>query len=92
MDRSKGDSLAKTIILIQLTWFAIQVIARVVQHLQITALEITTIAYVVVSTILYIIWWHKPKDVRYPIGVTLKKLHRELLFIIIAGDKILIPN
>jgi hypothetical protein len=34
-------------------------------------LEITTVAYIAVSVILYGIWWKKPKDVRYPIFITL---------------------
>lgn len=72
-DRSKGDALAKTLVLFQLTWFTTQIIARAIKHLPITALEITTVAYIVVSAILYILWWHKPKDVRYPVTVRLSK-------------------
>lgn len=71
LDRSKGDYLAKALVLMQLIWFAIQVIARAAQHLHISALEITTIAYIVVSFILYFIWWHKPKDIRFPICISL---------------------
>jgi len=70
-DRSKGDSLAKTLVLFQLAWFSVQVIARAVEHITVTALEITTIAYILVSAILYAIWWHKPKGVRYPLTVRL---------------------
>jgi hypothetical protein len=79
MDRSKGDCLAKTIILLQLIWFLVQIVARKVQRLYITPLEFTTSAYIVASGILYIIWWKKPKDVRYPIGITLTDgNHREM--------------
>jgi hypothetical protein len=70
-DRSKGDALAKTIVLIQLIWFLTQIIVRRVLQLPITPLEITTVAYIAVSGILYGIWWKKPKDVRHPIGITL---------------------
>ena len=43
-DRSKGDALSKGIALLQITWFIIQLIARRVQGLAITELELTTAA------------------------------------------------
>ena len=43
-DRSKGDALSKGIALLQITWFIIQLIARRVQGLTITELELTTAA------------------------------------------------
>jgi hypothetical protein len=70
-DRSKGDALGKTIVLLQLTWFLIQIIARAIAGLHITPLEITTVAYIAVSAILYGLWWKKPKDIRYPISIAL---------------------
>ena len=71
MDRSKGNWLAKTLVVAQLIWFLIQVIVRTAEGLTVTELEITTIAYITVSVILYLIWWHKPKDVRTPVGIKL---------------------
>jgi hypothetical protein len=71
MNQSNDDALAKTFALFQLMWFSIQLVARVVWNLHTTPLEITTIAYIVVAAILYLIWWKKPKDIRYPICVTL---------------------
>jgi hypothetical protein len=70
-DQSKGDALGKTIVLLQLTWFLVQIIARAVAGLHITPLEITTVAYIAVSAILYGLWWKKPKDIRYPINIAL---------------------
>ncbi|KAE9390353.1 hypothetical protein BT96DRAFT_345755 [Gymnopus androsaceus JB14] len=45
MDKSKADALAKTLALVQTIWFIAQVISRAVQHLPITELELTTIAF-----------------------------------------------
>jgi hypothetical protein len=78
LDRSKGDWLAKTIVLIQLVWFLAQVIARGASGLPIATLEITTVAYIAVSAVLYILWWHKPKDIHNPIGIQLAKGYENL--------------
>ncbi|KAG0695649.1 hypothetical protein DFH29DRAFT_813969 [Suillus ampliporus] len=65
-DRSKGDGLSKGIAILQLVWFVIQLVARYVQHLPITLLEIDTLAVAVLTCIAYGLWWKKPKDVGYP--------------------------
>ncbi|KIK49963.1 hypothetical protein GYMLUDRAFT_183321 [Collybiopsis luxurians FD-317 M1] len=67
MDRSKGDALAKTLVLIQTTWFIAQVISRAVLHLPITELEFTTAAFALLNFLTYALWWKKPLDVRHPI-------------------------
>ncbi|KAG0695645.1 hypothetical protein DFH29DRAFT_1083287 [Suillus ampliporus] len=65
-DRSKGDGLSKGIAILQLVWFVIQLVARYVQHLPITLLEIDTLAVAALTCIAYGLWWKKPKDVGYP--------------------------
>ncbi|KIK64274.1 hypothetical protein GYMLUDRAFT_221623 [Collybiopsis luxurians FD-317 M1] len=67
MDRSKGDALAKSLVLIQTTWFIAQVISRAVLHLPITELELTTVAFALLNFLTYALWWKKPLDVRHPI-------------------------
>lgn len=67
MDKSKGDTIAKLLVVIQTSWFAIQCAARVSQGLPVTALELTTLGHTVFVVIIYFIWWHKPLDVRSPI-------------------------
>ncbi|KAF5378958.1 hypothetical protein D9757_008750 [Collybiopsis confluens] len=76
MDRSKGDALAKTLVLIQTTWFIAQVISRVVLHLPITELELTTVAFALLNFLTYALWWKKPLDVRYPIVVSWRNSSR----------------
>ncbi|KAG0694497.1 hypothetical protein DFH29DRAFT_992211 [Suillus ampliporus] len=65
-DKSKGDVLSKSIAILQLAWFIIQFVARYVQNLPITLLEIDTLALAALTCIAYALWWKKPKDVWYP--------------------------
>ncbi|KAG6816841.1 hypothetical protein H0H87_002490 [Tephrocybe sp. NHM501043] len=69
LDRSKGDILAKSLVLIQVTWFIIQIMARAEQHLAITELEVVTLAFAVLNFITYFCWWNKPLDVNRPIKI-----------------------
>ncbi|KAF4565314.1 hypothetical protein EYR36_001884 [Pleurotus pulmonarius] len=68
-DKSKGDALAKAIIVLQTSYFLIQLFARVAQRLTITKLEIMTLAYALLCGILYLFWWHKPYNVQLPIFI-----------------------
>ena len=72
-DRSKGDYLSKTIVLIQTTWFIVQCIARKVYSLDVTELEVVTLAFATLTGIIYYFWWDKPLDVRCSIPVQLLK-------------------
>ncbi|KAG1848942.1 hypothetical protein DFJ58DRAFT_704881 [Suillus subalutaceus] len=67
--RSKGDALSKGIAVLQLGWFVLQLVARYIQHLPTTLLEIDTLAIVSLACIAYCLWWKKPKDVRRPYPV-----------------------
>ncbi|KAH0579976.1 hypothetical protein H2248_002796 [Termitomyces sp. 'cryptogamus'] len=69
-DRSKGDILAKSLVVIQVTWFILQVAARALQHLAITELEIVTLAFSILNFMIYFCWWNKPLDVICPVRVT----------------------
>ncbi|KAF9065789.1 hypothetical protein BDP27DRAFT_1424533 [Rhodocollybia butyracea] len=72
MDRSKGDVVSKTLVLVQTTWFIAQVISRALQHLPITELEITTVAFASLNILTYILWWTKPLDVHHPILLSMR--------------------
>ncbi|KAJ7308529.1 hypothetical protein DFH08DRAFT_975129 [Mycena albidolilacea] len=69
MDKSKGDALSKGLALAQGLWFTAQCLARVQQHLAITALEAATLAFAVVNVFIWLLWWGKPLDVQRPIVV-----------------------
>ena len=68
-DRGKSDWLAKSLVLLQTSWFVMQCIARAIEHLPITHLEIVTLAYAAVNFVIYIFWWNKPLNVNRPIRV-----------------------
>lgn len=70
-DRSKGDIVTKGITFIQTTWFIVHLAVRRLQNLEVTALEILTLAYAVVSIFTYICWWEKPLNVYNPIIIDL---------------------
>lgn len=61
-DKSNADYLIKGIVLIQCTWFMLQVCARVNQSLPITTLELATVAFIGCTGLMYFFWWHKPMD------------------------------
>ncbi|KAG2068153.1 hypothetical protein BDR04DRAFT_1119996 [Suillus decipiens] len=71
--RSKSDALSKLAAILQLGWFVLQLVARYIQNLPTTLLEIDTMAIVTLACIAYFQWFHKPKDVRRPYPVHWKK-------------------
>ncbi|KAJ7598569.1 hypothetical protein C8J56DRAFT_169201, partial [Mycena floridula] len=68
-DKSKGDALSKGVALLQVLWFIAQGIGRQIQHLPITTLEISTIAFAVLNIFLWCLWWNKPLSVDVPFTV-----------------------
>jgi hypothetical protein len=90
-DRSKGDAFSKTIAILQLAWFVLQLVARYVQNLPITLLELDTLALAALAGIAYGCWWKKPKDIGRPHAVYWKptasppsKLHYEYVVDILS--------
>lgn len=71
-DKSKSDALAKGLVILQTLWFIIQCIARHIQGLAITELEIVTLAFCSLNGAMYFFWWHKPLDVQRRVPVYLK--------------------
>ena len=68
-DKGKSDWLAKSLVLLQTSWFVLQCIARAAKHLPVTHLEIVTLAYAAVNFVIYIFWWNKPLNVNRPVRV-----------------------
>ncbi|KAF8644711.1 hypothetical protein AX16_008313 [Volvariella volvacea WC 439] len=67
LDRGKGDPLTKLIVVLQTSWFIAQCIARRIQGLVLTELELVTLAFAALNVMTYILWWDKPLNVQYPI-------------------------
>ncbi|KAF8659476.1 hypothetical protein AX16_001843 [Volvariella volvacea WC 439] len=66
-DRGKGDLLSKAIVVLQTSWFVVQCIARRVEGLLLTELELVTLAFAALNVMTYILWWDKPLNIEYPI-------------------------
>jgi len=76
-DRSKGDAISKGFVMLQTGWFVTQCIARGVQGLPITELELVTVAFAALNFVIYVIWWDKPLHVQRGVRVYKKRRTEE---------------
>ncbi|KAG1872167.1 hypothetical protein F4604DRAFT_789261 [Suillus subluteus] len=65
-DRSKGNAISKGLVIFQGAWFIMQLLSRVIYHLDITHIEMAILAFVVLNFFSYALWWNKPLDVQCP--------------------------
>ena len=72
-DKSKGDYFSKGVVIIQTGWFIAQCIARGAKRLAITELEVVTLAFSMITMIVYGLWWRKPLDVKVQVPIHLKQ-------------------
>jgi len=77
MDRSKGDALSKLIFILQSTWFILQCIERRVEGLNLTHLELTTLALASLNGITFLLWWKKPLGAQAIVRIHLKRKLKE---------------
>lgn len=70
--KSKADQLAKGLVCFQAVWMIIQSIARRIDGLPVTLLELNTLAHVLCATFMYGIWWWKPQNVNDPLEIALE--------------------
>jgi hypothetical protein len=68
-DRSKSDSLVRTIAVGQILWVSIQILIRAARHLAISQLEIAVVAFASCAVAMYGLNWYKPKGVEVPITI-----------------------
>ncbi|KZT03161.1 uncharacterized protein LAESUDRAFT_762151 [Laetiporus sulphureus 93-53] len=66
-DKSKANWLSKTAAVVQTFWFALQVLARFIERLPITELEIFTAGFTIMAIAMYALWLKKPFCVDVPI-------------------------
>ncbi|KAF8509203.1 hypothetical protein BU17DRAFT_70510 [Hysterangium stoloniferum] len=69
----QGDWLSKGITATQTVWFMVQCIARRMERLPITQLEIMTLAYTTITVTMYAFWWLKPLNVNCPLRIAITK-------------------
>ncbi|KAI9457145.1 hypothetical protein F5148DRAFT_984224 [Russula earlei] len=72
-DKSKGDAISKILVILQTGWFVVQCIARGVQGLPVTQLELITVAFATLNFVMYILWWDKPLNVQRGVRVYKKR-------------------
>ena len=72
-DRSKGDVLAKLVAGLQVFWFMAQCLVRWLQRLEVTQLELITLALASLNSVMYGLWIEKPLNVAVPVRVILKR-------------------
>lgn len=64
--RAKGENLSKLVTVGQLLWFTTQAIARLVQGKVVSLLEVTTLAFVFLAILSYLLWFKKPQGLLSP--------------------------
>jgi hypothetical protein len=72
-DKSKGDFISKGIVILQTGWFVMQCVARRVQGLPITELELATVAFAGLNLVIYVLWRDKPLNVQCGVRVYKKR-------------------
>lgn len=66
-DRSKGDAFVKVAAIVQITWLVMQIIARSIEGLATSLLEVTVLAFAATAIATNLVLLPKPQDVRMPI-------------------------
>ena len=67
--KGQGDAFSKATALLQICWFVMQCLARPIQGLPLTKLEVIALSYTFVSVTMYSYWWSKPFSVSQPVRV-----------------------
>lgn len=66
-DRGESDWIIKIVRICQVTWFLLQTLFRAIQHFHTTALEISTVAFLICSIFTYGFYWSAPQNVQYQV-------------------------
>ncbi|KAH7364748.1 hypothetical protein BKA65DRAFT_144057 [Rhexocercosporidium sp. MPI-PUGE-AT-0058] len=77
-DKNKADGLARILAIFQALWFVTSTIARPIQDLSMTTLELTTISFVIVMFATSYCWLHKPSDISRPVILHCKVLMADI--------------
>ncbi|KAI9725361.1 MAG: hypothetical protein M1828_003211 [Chrysothrix sp. TS-e1954] len=84
-DKSKADAFAKTVAALQSAWFTLQIVARGIQHLPVTLLELSTICLMTCTAASLFFWFFKPLNVETPTVLCTEATTAEMIST--AGDK-----
>ncbi|KAK5652285.1 hypothetical protein OQA88_10633 [Cercophora sp. LCS_1] len=67
MDRSKTDPLVKVLALLQVSWFAVELLVRTINHKPSSPLEVMTLSFAICAVVMFLLLLSHPKDVSTPI-------------------------
>ncbi|KAI9511203.1 hypothetical protein F5148DRAFT_1373939 [Russula earlei] len=76
-DKSKGDVISKSLVILQTGWFVTQCIVRGARGLPVTELELVTVAFATLNFVMYLLWWDKPLNVERGVRVYKKRITEE---------------
>ena len=65
-DKSKADWLAKSLVILQVSWMILQCISRRAAGYPLSPLEVHTLVHAGCASVMYLLWFSKPLDVRSP--------------------------
>ena len=88
-DKSKADLFAKLVASFQAVWLVAQIIARAIQRLPVTLLEVSTVALITCAAFTIFFWFQKPLNVETPTLLEIGGTIAEIL--VDAGSKAEIP-
>lgn len=88
-DKSKADLFAKLVASFQAIWLVAQTIARAIQRLPVTLLEVSTVALITCAAFTIFFWFQKPLNVETPTLLEIGGTIAEIL--VDAGSKAEIP-
>jgi hypothetical protein len=88
-DKNKSDTVVRFITVCQIVWFTLNCLGRLIQHLTLTTLEVTTLGFIACTLGTYLAWAHKPMDVTHQIILVPNTTMADIL--IKAGEKARVP-
>ena len=80
-DRNKSDIFMRLIAVAQAIWFCVNIIARGVQGLAVTTLEVTTVGIVIDSILVYYFWKDKPAGIESVEVIEVKMTLNEIILL-----------
>ena len=62
-DRTESSPLSKALLIIQVGWFCANSLSRLIQHLPLSLLEVSTASHGFCTLLTYFVWWSKPQNI-----------------------------